>query len=144
MKYDHTPMKKNKIILIIDDDEDDRLLFYDAVSQVDLSITCIHASNGIEGVELLRCGNRLLPDFIFLDLNLPRLNGFQCLVEIKKDPNLLKVPVIIYSTSKRVEDIVETKKLGAAYFLTKPVLFKDICNAVSFVIGNKWENNSTF
>jgi CheY-like chemotaxis protein len=126
---------KKRIILIIDDDQDDRSLFSDAVAEVDDSITCIHASDGIEGVEKLKCGNPLLPDFIFLDLNMPRLNGVKCLEEIKKDPRLLKVPVIIYSTSRRTQDMHETKELGAAYFLTKPVLFKDICSAISSVLS---------
>ncbi len=137
-------MERNRVILIIDDDQDDRSLFSDAVAYIDGSITCMQARDGIEGVEILKSDQWVLPDYIFLDLNLPRLSGVQCLKEIKKDPRLFNVPVIIYSTSKRMEDIAETKKLGAVHFVTKPVLFNDICKAISFVIGTKWGNSSSY
>ena len=135
-------MERNRIIMIIDDDHDDRSIFLDAVAHIDHSIICIQASDGIQGVKMLKCDKQILPDYIFLDLNLPRLNGFQCLAEIKKDPRLLRVPVIIYSTSRRIEDACETKRLGAAFFLTKPVLFGDICKAISDIIETKWGSNS--
>ena len=132
-------MSKNKIVLIIDDDDDDRSLFSDALCEVSSSVQCLSVSDGHEGLGLLRNRNNDLPDLIFLDLNMPRLNGKQCLEEIKKLPELAHIPVIMYSTTKRVEDVEETRKLGASYFLTKPAMFKDICNAIKMLLEKKWE-----
>lgn len=129
-------MNKEKIVLIIDDDEDDRSLFFDAVKEVDIDITCMTARDGQEALDLLRSGQAALPDFIFLDLNMPRLNGKQCLTEIKKDSRLHHIPIIIYTTTKRAEDVEEVKKLGASRFLTKPALFSDICEAISSVFSS--------
>ncbi|MGZ3883469.1 MAG: response regulator [Bacteroidia bacterium] len=128
-------MSRNKIILIIDDDEDDRSLFFDAVKEIDPDLKCISAVNGQDALTVLRSKGAALPDYIFLDLNMPRLNGKQCLAELKKDPRLSKIPVIIYSTSKRIEDVEETKKLGAENFITKPTLFREICDAIRSVIS---------
>lgn len=134
-------MTTNKSILIIDDDEDDRSLFIDAVNEVDSSIKCIAISSGTEALLLLRTENFTLPDFIFLDLNMPCLNGKQYLVQVKKDPRLMHIPVIIYSTTRRDEDVEETKRLGASYFLTKPILFSEICRSIIFVMEKKWRND---
>ena len=62
-----------------------------------------------------------LPDFIFLDLNMPRVNGRQCLIQLKKDTKLASIPVIIYSTSKLDADRQETKELGSVFFFLNPV-----------------------
>lgn len=127
-------MSKIKIVLIIDDDEDDRSLFFDAVREIDPTVKCMSAVNGQDALVQLRSKDLTLPDYIFLDLNMPRLNGKQCLAELKKDPVLASIPVIIYSTSRRSEDVEETKKLGAENFITKPTLFKEICSAIRSII----------
>src|SRR4051794_40368807 len=116
-------MAKNKTFFIVDDDIDDQELFMEAVSEVDQSIECISASDCEEALDLLKSGKVVLPDMIFLDLNMPRLNGKQCLAELKRQANLKHIPVIIYSTSSEKKDIEETTKLGAAHFLTKPNKF---------------------
>jgi len=130
-------MNKNRIILIVDDDDDDRALFSDAVKEVDENIKCISASDGHHALNLLRNETLALPDYIFLDLNMPRLSGKQCLAEIKKNSRLVNIPVIIYSTTRRPEDVEETKKLGALHFITKPTLFNEICNAITSVMNLK-------
>jgi CheY-like chemotaxis protein len=107
-------------VLIVDDDEDDRDLFCIALHDIDPSINCIIARNGIEAMQGLRSQNFERPDWIFLDLNMPRLNGIQCLMELKKDPSLQDIPVIIYTTSKLKEDREKTQQLGAIHFITKP------------------------
>jgi CheY-like chemotaxis protein len=106
-------------ILIIDDDDDDKQMFCEVISEIDERILCTWAGNGQEGLQLLQEQDPL-PNFIFLDLNMPRMNGRQCLVQIKKLERLAAIPVIIYSTSKLEEDKEETMRLGADYFLTKP------------------------
>ena len=131
-------MNQVKTVMIIDDDEDDRQLFFDAVSEIDKSIRCFGASNGEEALRLLNGETITLPDFIFLDLNMPRLNGKRFLAQIKKVQALCHIPVVIYSTSRRAEDVEETKKLGAAYFLTKPALFDEIGKSIARVLKGNW------
>ncbi len=128
-------MNKPRIVLIVDDDEDDQSLFFDAVKEVDDTTLCISARDGQEALDLLKNKQTELPDFIFLDLNMPRVNGKQCLIEIKKQPGLDNIPVVIYSTSRRAEDVEEMKKLGAFQFLTKPALFSEICDVISNVFS---------
>jgi CheY-like chemotaxis protein len=130
-------MSKITTILIVDDDADDRELFCEAVQDIDKAIQCITVSNGEAALKLLDKENGPLPDYIFLDLNMPRLNGKQCLALIKSAPPLQHIPIIIYTTSKLKEDITETKRLGASYFITKPSKLKDLKKAISMVLEGK-------
>jgi CheY-like chemotaxis protein len=134
-------MIKKRTFFIVDDDIDDQELFIEAVNEVDNSIQCLSASNCEEALDLLKSGNIVLPDMIFLDLNMPRLNGKQCLAELKKQANLRDIPVIIYSTSSEKRDIEETTRLGAAHFLTKPNKFEELCKAITFVVSKDWKAN---
>ncbi|HYV91362.1 MAG TPA: response regulator [Chitinophagales bacterium] len=127
-------MKKHFTLLVVDDDPDDRDLFFDAVKEIDGNCQCLSAENGEEALALLRGKNANLPDFIFLDQNMPRMNGREFLTEIKKDSNLYHLPVVIYSTSKRPEDVTEMAQLGAFAFIAKPLTFDGICNAISTMI----------
>ena len=135
-------MYSNKTILIIDDDDDDRALFSEALREIDRSIKCLSANGGREGLLLLNNSGIAAPDLIFLDLNMPLINGRQCLEEIKKHIALVHIPVVIYSTTKRIEDVNETKRLGADHFLTKPILFNDICNSIKALLEEKWGKNT--
>jgi CheY-like chemotaxis protein len=126
-------------VLIVDDDEDDRELFCAALHDIDPSVNCIIARNGIEALQGLRSENFERPDWIFLDLNMPRLNGIQCLAELKKDLSFQDIPVIIYTTSKLQEDKDKTQKLGAVYFITKPSTLHELREAIAFVITNQWQ-----
>ena len=105
---------------MIDDDIDDQEIFILALQQISSRFKCVAANDGYEGLKRLRDPSHELPDFIFLDLNMPRMNGRECLTEIKKDPHLRDIPVIIFSTSSLQDDIIQTRKLGAAAFITKP------------------------
>jgi len=129
-------MKKPYTLLIVDDDLDDRQLFFEAVKEINLSFKCLRAANGEEALLLLRA-KHAFPDFIFLDLNMPRMNGWQFLAEVKKDFSLAHIPVIIYSTSKKPEDDAEIKQLGVLAFITKPKTFEEICNVISVAITTK-------
>lgn len=135
-------MSKNRLFFIVDDDADDQELFMEAVNQVDNSIQCIAASDCEEALDLLKNSKIDIPDVIFLDLNMPRLNGKQCLEELKKQSHLRHIPVIIYSTSSEKRDIDETNRLGAAYFLTKPNKFEELCKALTFVVATDWSSGS--
>lgn len=135
-------MSKGRIFFIVDDDIDDQELFIEAVSEVDNSIKCLSASNCEDALDKLKNGKMPLPDVIFLDLNMPRLNGKQCLAELKKAANLRHIPVIIYTTSSEKRDIEETSKLGAAHFLTKPNKFEELCKALTYVVSRDWSQSS--
>src|ERR1041384_622628 len=119
-----------KTILIVDDDEDDRDLFCEAAQIANPNICCEKAKNGEEALRILADLNRRLPDYIFLDLNMPRFNGKQCLAEIRRNDRLNQVPVIIYSTTKHNDDVRETLELGASHFIIKPALFREISHSI--------------
>ena len=125
-------------VFIIDDDEDDRELFCEVVSDISDSIKCVSAINGQEALHALQSSNPL-PDFIFLDLNLPRMSGTQCLAELKKMERVSSIPVIIYSTSKSEDDREKTKELGSVYFLTKPSSMVELRKELEFVFEKKYE-----
>lgn len=135
-------MMTKRTLFIVDDDIDDQDLFIEAVNEVDTSIQCMSASSCEEALDLLKNKKVSLPDIIFLDLNMPRLNGKQCLAELKKQAHLRHIPVIIYSTSSERRDIEETTRLGAAHFLTKPNKFEELCKALSFVVSKDWSQAS--
>ena len=112
-------MQIPKTLFIIDDDYDDREMFLEAIMLYNPAINCLEFSNGIDALEILK-SCQPIPDIIFLDLNMSRMSGKQCLQQIKSIPDFSKIPVVIYTTSSQVEDKEEMETLGAAYFLTKP------------------------
>lgn len=134
-------MNSQKTFFIVDDDIDDQELFIEAVNEVDNTIRCQPYTSFEEALELMKNKKIPLPDIIFLDLNMPKLNGKQCLAELKKNADLRGIPVIIYTTSSEKGDIDETTRLGAAYFLTKPSKFKELCRAIKFIASKNWSDN---
>ncbi len=124
-------MDDKMTLLIVDDDSDDRMFFRDAVKEINPGYELLEACDGEEALNLLRKAVKL-PDFIFLDLNMPYMNGRECLKELKADTTLKRIPVIIYSTTSFQEEIDGTKKLGAAHFLTK---IADVKRLPSVLIG---------
>ncbi|HRI60865.1 MAG TPA: response regulator [Saprospiraceae bacterium] len=132
-------MFRSKNILIVDDDADDRFMFREALREINASFICIECENGKDALELLSAQNAVLPDYIFLDLNMPPLNGYQFLSAIKKRKNLCHIPVIIYTTSRYESDKEETKRLGAAHFISKPCSLEEICAQLRFALSRKWE-----
>jgi len=129
---------KTMSFLLVDDDADDRELFIDAVNEIDQNISCITATNGQQAIEFLRNAESTLPDFIFLDLRMPRLDGKKCLAEIKGDEKLRHIPVIIYTTSKGVDESKELRDMGAFYFISKPNNPEEIYFLISFVMEEQF------
>lgn len=111
----------------------------EALVENDQSAQCVVVSSWKEATRKL--GNNILPlpDAIFLDLNMPRINGIQGLREIKQTSLLNNIPVIIYSTSSSKKDMQETLQLGASYFLTKKSNFEELRKELS-VISSRLEN----
>jgi len=104
--------------MIVDDDPDDRFFFHEAIKKINTSHECIEVDAGHKALTHLRAAPRL-PNYIFLDINMPLMDGKEVLRELKKDEKFKNTPVIIYSSSSYHVDIDETKQLGAAHFITK-------------------------
>ena len=118
-------MNQYKNILLAEDDEDDRLLFIDALNQIDTTIKCSTAADGNKALQELRKTGKL-SDILFLDINMPVMNGLDCLQKIKKDISLARLPVVIFTTSNNPEDVEITHRLGANVFLIKPSDFNEL------------------
>ena len=127
-------MRKTPSFFLADDDIDDQMLFVEALSEINSSIQCTLAKNGEEALLILRNYPGPLPDFIFLDLNMPRMSGIKCLAELKKIDSLKTVPIIIYSTSSQKEYIEESMKLGARNFFVKPSNFKGLLHYLQALV----------
>jgi CheY-like chemotaxis protein len=96
-------------ILLVDDDQDDVYIFREAINAISPEIKCIHAQDGIEAVELLKDA---IVDIIFLDLNMPRMDGKECLTEIRNNDALRNIPIIIYSTAPEMIEAELVDKFG--------------------------------
>ena len=105
--------------LFVDDDIDDQEIFSFAVQGLNKPINLVTAGDGLEALEILKADKTYIPDCIFLDLNMPRMNGKECLPEIRKLSWLKDVPIIIYTTSSDERDKTDTRQLGASDFMTK-------------------------
>lgn len=134
-------MKDNITIFIVDDDEDDKKLFIESAKEVNNSINCITANDGQEALRFLKDEHNPIPDYIFLDLRMPRIGGKQCLEEIIKDKRLCHIPVFIYTTSTDVRDSEALKEMGAVHFISKPADPNDIYYILSVVLNEEWGQN---
>jgi CheY-like chemotaxis protein len=135
-------MKENMTIFIVDDDEDDKKLFIESAKEVNTNINCVTASDGQEAMRFLKDEHNPLPDYIFLDLRMPRISGKQCLEEIRKDKRLRDIPVFIYTTSTDVKVSKELKEIGAVHFISKPAHPSDIYYILSIVLDEKWDSRT--
>jgi CheY-like chemotaxis protein len=131
-------------ILLADDDEEDRMLTSDALEESRVVNDLRFVEDGEELLDYLYqrgryadAGAAPTPGLILLDLNMPRKDGREALREIKADPNLRRIPVIVLTTSKAEEDIYRTYDLGANSFITKPVAFSSLVDVMK-EIGRYW------
>lgn len=112
-------MKQTISCLLIDDDRDDQEIFKLALQDVNENVLFRAADDGVEGLALLQSEEQFRPNFIFLDLNMPRMTGKDCLAAIRQHPTLSGIPVVIYSTSSDPKDIQDTQALGATDYVVK-------------------------
>jgi CheY-like chemotaxis protein len=121
-------------ILLADDDEGDQLLFKEAMGALDLIYTMHTVNNGMQLMDYLRAEKTILPHLIFLDLNMPRKNGLECLKEIRSDQKFKTIAIAVYSTSVAEKDIDEAFHSGANVYIKKPnnftILKQLLCKAV--------------
>ena len=128
-----------KKLLIIDDDVEDQEIFQESLKEVDSTIVCYKATSGEEAFKRMETDLVMLPDLIFLDLNMPKLNGKQVLKEIKNSRSFKRIPVIMYSTSFGPRDVEEIHHLGAVHHLVKPARFDDLCQSLTHILSVDWE-----
>lgn len=117
-------------VLFVDDDIDDREFFIDALSYVDPKIVCVLAKDCEHALSLLGKSSPL-PDYVFLDINMPTMDGKSCLSLLKNNQTYKNIRVVMYSAASDEKLIAEYKTLGATYFLVKPPTFKALCDSLS-------------
>ena len=132
-----------KYIFLADDDADDRMLFEDALKEAPMQTELISAGDGVQLLNLLKKENAPQPEVIFLDLNMPRKNGFECLDEIRKTPSLKNIPVVIFSTTAQLEEVNKAYEKGANRYICKPGSFSLLSKAIQAVLAINWEGNTT-
>jgi CheY-like chemotaxis protein len=121
--------------LLIDDDSDDRQIFSIALKKISAKVELSTAESGIKALEKLKADASYIPDFIFLDLNMPVMNGFECMRELKKLDHLRSAKIIIYTTSSDERDMEESKNMGAFRFVTKPFDINDLVTVLSEIFN---------
>jgi CheY-like chemotaxis protein len=124
-----------KTILLVDDDGDDAELFREALEEIDASFKFERAKNGYDALERLERID--LPSYIFLDVNMPRMNGWECIDKLKKNPVYKNIPVYMYSTSSEQEEIEKAKASGAEKFFSKPYSYRELKNTLVPILQNR-------
>lgn len=135
---------KSIVILVADDDAEDRMLVKDALDESRLANHVNFVEDGEELMNYLRNKGKYAdkntfptPGLILLDLNMPRKDGREAVKEIKADPNLRIIPIVVLTTSKAEEDILKTYDLGVSSFITKPVTFSSMVEIMK-TLGKYW------
>jgi len=126
-----------KKILIVDDDEDDKDFLCEAIQNIDKSAYCIWVSDGLHALRLINDASFNPPDFIFLDLNMPKIGGIQCLDKIRKLEQYQSIPVIIYTTSKISTEQFNLPALGPISVLSKPTRIAELSQAVGEIFQSQ-------
>jgi len=128
-------LDKMKNIFLADDDTDDRMFFEDALKKVTIPT---HLTLANDGLELMSNLETVIepppPDVIFLDLNMPRKNGFQCLEEIRNTSKLKDIPIVIFSTTTNDDAVNKTYQHGANHYICKPPSFELLVKAIETVL----------
>lgn len=117
-------------ILLADDDKDDCLFFSDVLSDLPAETTLTIVKDGEQLMSQLANNIENLPEVLFLDLNMPRKNGYECLIEIKSHSLFKKIPVVVFSTSYDEEKANQLYEDGAHYYICKPTNFRDLQSAI--------------
>lgn len=133
----HVPLK----VLLADDDSDDSLLFNEALEQAKLPVQLMRAENGNEVLSLLQSSQ--MPDLVFLDVNMPLMNGIECLENIRSDQRFKDLPIVIYSTTNYKINIEACFRGGANVYIIKPNSFNDIIKMVKKLCTKEWTSTVT-
>lgn len=121
--------------LLVDDDTDDQEIFGLALHQVDPSVKCVFANDGTRALELFDGDQSYIPEIIFIDMNMPRMNGLECLKEIRKIKRLNKIPIYMYSTAGDIGIMEKCKLHGATDFMVKSASMAELEKTLSRIIS---------
>jgi len=134
-------MRKTKLILIAEDDADDRLMINEAFMENNMPAGIVFFENGAELLDYLYSFDegleRILPDLILLDLNMPKMDGKTVLSKLKLHNSYKEIPVIILTTSRSREEEISVLEMGASGFYTKPSSFTELVN-ITASIASRW------
>jgi len=130
-------------IVLAEDDEDDRAFFREVMEEVKIKTKVDTVNDGQQLMEYLAKADGHLPDVIFLDLNMPRKSGIECLEEIRANKKLKDISIVIYSTSSAEEDIEQTFLKGANIYIRKPNDFGKLKEAIAHVLSINWQYHTS-
>ena len=130
-------------IILADDDEDDRLFFTEAFDELKISTKVNTFNDGVELMDYLNEDNAILPDVLFLDLNMPRKSGKECLNELRSNEKFNNIAIAIYSTSSSEEDIEDTFVDGANIYIKKPNDFTVLKKILLDVVTINWQYHTS-
>jgi len=131
---------KHLNIILADDDIDDCNFFKEALAALPLSTQLKTVHDGVELMDYLVTNEAYLPHVLFLDINMPRKNGFECLSEIKHNEKLKDLPVVMFSTSKSQDNINILFKTGADVYIRKPANFAQLVQVIHHALPMAAEN----
>jgi len=133
-------MNENYInVVLADDDEDDRLFFSEAFDELKINTKVSTFNDGVFLMDYFNSEEAILPEVLFLDLNMPRKSGLECLKELRANQKFKDVAIAIYSTSSSEEDVENTFVLGANIYIKKPNDFKSLKKVLSDVVTLNWQ-----
>jgi CheY-like chemotaxis protein len=124
-------------IVLAEDDIDDQNIFQIALEEIDSAIRTQFVSNGKELLTLLQTAQ---PDLLFLDLDMPYKNGLECLVEMKNDLQLEKIPVVVFSSTTKPSNIQTAYEMGAHLFFIKPPIYSDYLSSIKAIFKLDWSD----
>lgn len=116
------------LVFNVDDDSDDRLLFRDAVNTVDPNISCVQVDSGIDALQFLD-KSETVPDFLFIDMNMPKMTGLECVQKIRSSPRFLSIRIVMHSTTFAPDDQIHCSQMRIKY-LAKQSKFSDLVSAL--------------
>jgi CheY-like chemotaxis protein len=134
---------KPLLIVLAEDDEDDRLFFKEAIDKVKIKTILNTVNDGVELMDYLVNPENTRPHVVFLDLNMPRKGGIECLEEIRANKDFNDLTIAIYSTSASDNDIEETFVKGANIYIRKPNDFKVLQKVISEVLSINWQYHTS-
>jgi CheY-like chemotaxis protein len=133
-------MTQGMRVWLIDDDVDDNFFFKAALGEIDNPVEFFTEQDSEAALSKLQDVNGLKPDLLFLDWNMPKFSGRECLKIIREMPSFASIPIIIYTTSSAYQDQIEAKRLGASYFLTKPTTVGELAQKLQHLFSLDWSN----
>ncbi len=143
MMMEKDKLEQKHCILLADDDTDDQFMLKEAFSSLNSDTEIVTVENGEELLDYLNLKGKYnnaslpIPKIILLDLNMPKIDGRQCLKVIKANPDFSKIPIIIFSTSNNPEDISQSYELGANSYIIKPYSYNELVGIID-IINKYW------